>query len=136
MVLRVASYGNRQQTAASQRTLQRGLDTLAHARIRVSDPRDVRFDVERRVNRTANAVGKNDTQLLSDHCGADVVWMTTQRVGQTARGVNRLREGPDVGDEPVPPCHQLVQLTARREVLILETRRLARHWRAEHFGDD
>src|SRR5262245_49441035 len=62
--------------------------------------------------------------------------MTTQRVRQTARGVNRLRERPDVGNEPVASRHQLVQLAARREVLILETRRLTRHWRTEHFRDD
>ena len=63
--------------------------------------------------------------------------MTAERMRQPARRrAADVQQRADVGDEAVVSRHQLVQLAAGREVLILEARRLARHRRAEHLGHD
>jgi hypothetical protein len=41
-----------------------------------------------------------------------------------------------IGDEPIVPRHQLIELSAGREILVLEARGLAGRWSAEQLGGD
>src|SRR5689334_22540032 len=102
--------------------MQRRLDSLANARVCVADPRDVRIDIERRVDWFTRRTGDDYAALVRDERRANVVRMAAERRRQAARGDDRLQQRPNVGNESIPAGNQLVELTARRQILILETR--------------
>ena len=56
--------------------------------------------------------------------------------GKSALRVDSAHQRTNVGDEPIVPGHQFVELPTRRQILILETRRLPQLRRPEHLGDD
>ena len=81
-------------------------------RVRVADPRHRRRGVERHVERRAARIGDDAARLLEQHRGADVVGVARERVG--------VDERAQVGDEAVAAGDQLVELPARRDVLVVE----------------
>ena len=106
-----------------------GSTSALSARVGEADPAHVRCHVERRGERRALLVGDEHAELARDQLGAEIVRMAAER---GPAGAAPLEERPQVGDEAIVPRHQLVQLPAARDVLVLERLRLARLWRPEH----
>src|SRR5437762_9314311 len=105
------------------------LDPRLHRLVRVADPGDVGCDVERRAEWTAAFVGYRHAELACDQLRAKIVRMAAER--SSARPAP-LEKRTKIGHEPIVPGHQLVELTASADVLILERLRLARLRGPEH----
>ena len=98
-------------------------NALHHAgerRIRETDPRHRRDRVERRVQRSALRLLHHPARLLQNQRRADIVRVTHQR-RRHSQFCKHLR--PDVAEHPIVPHEQLVNLPARRDVLIVEHQR-------------
>src|SRR6266542_4501520 len=114
-----------------ERVTQCRLDLRANLRISVTHPGDVRVDIQRRVQRLAMLVGHEDPKLAGDQLRAEIVWMAADAEREPPAREQRLHQRTQVGDEPIVSGDQLVQLSAGRDVLILEAVRLAGTDRAE-----
>src|SRR2546423_2560910 len=126
-----------EKSARVERRTQKRLDLAAYVFVRVARPRALARDAGRGAERPARRrVCHDDARLARDQLGAEVVGVTADAEREAARRQHAPHERAQVCDEAVVPGHQLVELTARREVLILETVRLAGPRGAERASDD
>ena len=115
------------QSATNKRAAQVWLDLCSDCVVRVTDPRHVGRDVERRRKRPTALVGHTHTKLARDELRAEIVRMTAKR---RATGAPLLDERPQIGDEAIVSREEFVELAAAGDVLILERLRFARLWSA------
>src|ERR1041384_5500211 len=105
------------QSTAGERAAQVRLNLGSDRVVGVADPGDVGRDIERRRKRPAALVRDRHAEFARDQLGAEIVWVTTER---SATHAPTLEQRPQVGDEPIVSREQLVELSAARNVLILE----------------
>ena len=124
----MATAGSTASATPSQRRSSAGSTRARSCCIRVSNPRHVRLQIERRVERIRHPRAATITPSSSAMSIVQmIVRMTAQRSGQARAGRGSAHQRPNVGDETIVPGHQLVELPTCRQILILETRRFA--WR-------
>ena len=110
----------------TKRLLQQRLDLRADVRVGVPRPRDLGLHVQRRIERPTARIGHDHAALFRDERAADVVRMARECRRQPAFGQDGTEKRTKIGDEAIVSCHELVQLTAGRGVLILEAVGLSR----------
>src|SRR6184192_2124073 len=85
--------------------------------IRERGPRYAGGHVHRCVERASAAIGDDDARLLGDQQRGAIVRVTAESFRLTLKGVE---ERAQVGIEAVVPDDQLVELSAGRDVLVVE----------------
>ena len=121
-----------QETAAAEALLQGGLHDRADLLVGVAHPGHVRGDIQGWVQGRPVGLGDEHTELFGDERRADVVGVRAESPGPVTAVFHRGHQGPEVGEESVVAGHELVELPASADVLVLETARLSGDRRSEH----
>src|SRR5436190_24135987 len=108
-----------------ERAPQERLDFLSNVTICVAGPRNVRLNVERREQGFSPAVRYDDAHFARDQFCAQIIRMAAYAKREPSPVQQRFHKRPQIGDETVVPGHQLVELSATRQILIFKTMRLS-----------
>src|SRR5262245_8376631 len=100
--------GSSDQSAPGQRALELRLDARPQRLVRIANPRHVGRDIERRGQWSAALVRHRHTELAGDELRAEIVRMAAEGSGSVSLAEQRSQ----IGDEPIVPGHQLVELAA------------------------
>src|SRR6185295_18605994 len=117
------------QSTPRQRAPKMWLDECLEGGVRIADPAYIRGHVEWRAERHALLVGHQNAELTRNQLRAEIVRVAAER-GPAA--TTTFEERSQISDETIVARHQLVELAAARDVLVLEQLCLARHWRSHH----
>src|SRR5215218_10089447 len=109
-----------QQPPPPERVLQPGLDLRADPLVRVPHPGDVGLDREQRVERFPMRVGNDHAQLPGDQFGGEIVGVTADPERPAVASKVNVHQRADVRHESVVTRHELIELPAGGDVLILE----------------
>src|SRR6185295_112817 len=120
------------QSSPRQRASKMWLDECLEGGVRIADPAYIRGHVEWRAERHALLVGYQNAVLTRDQLRAEIVRVAAER-GPT--GTMTFEERSEISDEAIVARHQLVELAAARDVLVLERLRFTRLWRPTHRCD-
>src|SRR5690348_3322726 len=96
---------------------QKWFDYAPQARIRISRPTDWGRDIQRAIERVAEPIGELHARLLRHQHRGTIIRMATKADRFL---LNLVKQRPKIGVEPIAPHHQLVELSASRDVLIVK----------------
>ena len=124
------------ETTVSQHTVQHWLDLTTNRVVCVPNPRDIGLDIKWSTQRFATLVGDNNTCLTRYQFCAQIVRMTADAQHEPGAVQYLLSQRTKICDKTIVAHHQLVKLTARREILIFKAMSLtALDW-PEHATND